>query len=112
MALPDQIDPRNRHAAAPDAESGAEESSGRIEIDREAFPVGKGPSVSVGDLRSRVEAAFFQGERPRSAAASQAAPLTLEDQEPERWSPRIQFAVIFGGSALGWALILTPFLVF
>jgi hypothetical protein len=109
MALPDQIDPSNRSKRADEPSAGR--AADRIEIDRDAFQVGKRPSVSVGDLHSRVEAAFLHPE-PRSETAAQAPPLPLEDQEPERWSPRIQFAVIFGGSALGWALILTPFLVF
>jgi hypothetical protein len=109
MALPDQIDPTNAHKPA--EEAGAEERGGKLDIDRDILQVGKGPTISVGDLQSRVEAAFLPPPA-ESETKAQATPIPAEEPEPERWSPRIQFAAIFGGSALGWALILTPFLVF
>lgn len=109
MALPDQIDPNN--ARKPADETGAEGAGGRLDIDRDILQVGKGPTISVGDLQSRVEAAFLPPP-PQTDTKAQATPLPAPEPDPERWSPRIQFAVIFGGSALGWALILTPFLVF
>jgi hypothetical protein len=109
MALPDPSD-LNR-AAKPGEETDRSGGAGqdRLEIDRSLlFPANRLiTSVSVEELQSRVEAAF----QPAQTTAEPIA-IPAEDQEPERWSPRMQFAVIFGGSALGWALILTPFLAF
>jgi hypothetical protein len=108
MALPEQFEPNNAHKPAED--DGAEAAGGRLDIDRDILQIAKGQTISVGDLQSRVEAAFQPP--PATEPKSEATPLPVQEPDPERWSPRIQFAVIFGGSALGWALILTPFLVF
>ena len=111
MALPD---PTERNSATQPAEethgAGHEgQAQGQLDIDRSLlFPANRLiTSISVEELQSRVEAAFKPSQTTDEPIA-----IPAEDREPERWSPRVQFAVIFGGSALGWALILTPFLAF
>ena len=49
-------------------------------------------------------------ERAEQASHEPSAENTVETFE--RWSPRIQVLCIMGGSALCWAVILAPFLLF
>jgi hypothetical protein len=109
MALPDQSDLNSVTKPAEETEGAGNAEQGKLEIDRTLLFPGNRliTSVSVEELQSRVEAAF----KP-APTTSEPIAIPAEDREPERWSPRVQFAVIFGGSALGWALILTPFLAF
>ncbi len=47
--------------------------------------------------------------------AAEAAPddaIDGDDETVERWSPRVQLLCIMGGSALCWAVIVAPFLLF
>ena len=92
--------------APPSNEDTSEEESGELSFDD--LPLAKpGPPAEtpfVHELQERVRAAL---EEPSTK--------TEPDDDVEqidRWPPPVQFLCIMGGSALCWAVILTPFLLF
>ena len=67
------------------------------------------PTMLTDKIRARVKEAM----KARRTVEKEILKVVLGDVETfERWSPRVQVLCIMGGSALCWAVILAPFLLF
>ncbi len=88
------------------SEASADTGAGELSFDDLPFagPAPPGQAPFVHELQERAE----------QASHEPSAENTVEgDVETfERWSPRVQVLCIMGGSALCWAVILAPFLLF
>lgn len=88
------------------AENSQDTESGELSFDdlARARPGPPDATPFVHALQERVEAAL--GEPSAGEAADDDA------ETVERWPRQVQFICIMGGSALCWAVILAPFLLF
>ena len=99
--------PRRRDDEAIDRdEDSADAEAGQLSFDDLPFanPTGSGRAPFVRELQKRAETSVHE---PAAADATDRDVETIE-----RWSPRVQVLCIMGGSALCWAVILAPFLLF
>ena len=97
--------PRRDDEAIDRDEDSAEAETGQLSFDDLPFanPTGSGQAPFVRELQKRAETSVH---KPAAAAADG------DVETIERWSPRVQVLCIMGGSALCWAVILAPFLLF
>jgi hypothetical protein len=105
--IPDPPRPEDRNDDH--AETQSESETGELSFDDLPFALhgSADDTPFVRKLQERVETALRESEGESPDAAIRAA----ESEEIQPWSPRIQALCIMGGSALCWAVILTPVLL-
>ena len=88
------------------AEASSDAEAGELSFDDLPFagPARPDETPFVLKLQERAEAAVNEPSAENAADG--------EFETIERWSPRVQVLCIMGGSALLWAVILAPFLLF
>ena len=98
--------PRRDDEAIDRDEDFSDAEAGEFSFDDLPFanPTGSGRAPFVRELQKRAETSVHE---PAAAAATDRDVETIE-----RWSPQVQVLCIMGGSALCWAVILAPFLLF
>ncbi len=103
---PNQEPPPRDDEAIDRDEDSSDAEAGELSFDDLPFanPTGSGRAPFVRELQKRAETAVHE---PAAADATDGDVETIE-----RWSPRVQALCIMGGSALCWAVILAPFLLF
>lgn len=114
----------SQHEQVPEPPRGAESTEPREasrsepegELSFDDLPLaGKGRADQtpfVHTLQKRAGSAL-DAAAPDEAAEAAPDDVTEADFETiERWSPRVQLLCIMGGSALCWAVIVAPFLLF
>ncbi len=103
---PIEDQPRRDDKSIDRAENSQDTESGELSFDDLARTRPDAPDATpfVHKLQERVEAALRE---PASEEVSDDDPETIE-----RWPRPVQFLCIMGGSALCWAVILAPFLLF
>ena len=101
-----QEPPRQDDEAIDRDEDFSDAEAGEFSFDDLPFanPTGSGRAPFVRELQKRAETSVHE---PAAADATDRDVETIE-----RWSPRVQVLCIMGGSALCWAVILAPFLLF
>ena len=101
-----QEPPRRDDEAIDRDEDFSDAEAGEFSFDDLPFanPTGSGRAPFVRELQRRAETSVHE---PATADATDRDVETIE-----RWSPRVQVLCIMGGSALCWAVILAPFLLF
>jgi hypothetical protein len=93
------------------AETSSDAEAGKISFDELPF-AGRGRDGEAPFVHKLQERAESASHAPTEQNTTHKNTADSADQAIERWSPRVQMLCIMGGSALCWAVILTPFLLF
>lgn len=93
------------------AEASSDAEAGEISFDDLPF-AGRARDDEAPFVHKLQERAETASHDPAAQNTAQKNAADMEAETIERWSPRVQMLCIMGGSALCWAVILTPFLLF